>query len=108
MIFSDQERAYRELQAIGYYRLSGYWYPFRKWPKEVGEARPSDFFEGATLDEVLKIYRFDERLRAEVLHAISQIEVAIRFRIGHLLGRRGPFAHNDGTQLDPDWIQKKS
>ncbi|MGP5115084.1 Abi family protein [Corynebacterium casei] len=107
MIFADQERAYRELQAIGYYRLSGYWYPFRKWPEEVGGTRPSDFVEGTTLDEVLEIYRFDERLRAEVLHAISQIEVAIRFRIGHLLGRRGPFAHNDGAQLEPDWIQEK-
>lgn len=48
MIFADQERAYRELQAIGYYRLSGYWYPFRKWPEEVGGTRPSDFVEGTT------------------------------------------------------------
>ncbi|WP_165497091.1 Abi family protein [Rhodococcus sp. ABRD24] len=103
LVFEDREFAYRELQAIGYYRLSGYWYPFRQRPKAPGEQRPSEFVEGATLKEVLEIYRFDERLRIEILHALSHIEVAMRFRIGHLLGRRGPFAHNEAAELDSGW-----
>lgn len=99
----DRGTAYRELQAIGYYRLSGYWYSFRRTSETNTDPRPNEFVEGTTLDEVLEIYRFDERLRVEILHAVSQIEVALRFRIGHLLGRRGPFAHNDPSSLDPAW-----
>ncbi len=104
LIIDDRERAYRELQAIGYYRLSGYWYPFRQRPAKEGEPRPSDFVPGAELAEVIAIYRFDERLRAEVLHALSHIEVAMRFRIGHLLGRRGQFAHHEVATLDQGWV----
>lgn len=101
----DRERAYRELQAIGYYRLSGYWYPFRQRAANEGEPRPSNFVPGSELTEVISIYRFDERLRAEVLHALSHIEVAVRFRVGHLLGRRGQFAHHDVSTLDKGWVR---
>lgn len=107
MVLANREHAYRELQSIGYYRLSGYWYPFRKPTTEPDEPRPSDFIDGTTLDEVLSIYRFDEGLRLEMLRALSRIEVAVRFRIGHLLGRRGPFTHNESTELDPDWTKTK-
>lgn len=101
----DSDRAYRELQAIGYYRLSGYWYPFRQHATEDDAPRPSEFTPGAELVEVLAIYRFDERLRTEVLYALSHIEVAMRFRVGHLLGRRGQFTHLETTALDPGWVQ---
>jgi abortive infection bacteriophage resistance protein len=103
LLFNDRNRAQRELQAIGYYRLSGYWYPFRRPAFLKGAVRPSEFVEGATLDEVLAIYRFDERLRVELMYALSQIEVAMRFRIG----RRGPFAHNDPKALDSGWSRVK-
>jgi len=103
LVFDDRELAYRELQAIGYYRLSGYWYPFRQKSEDPQKPRPSKFVEGATLQEVLEIYRFDERLRVEILHALSHIEVALRFQIGHLLGRRGPFTHNNAAELDSSW-----
>lgn len=105
MVIDDREQAYRELQAIGYYRLSGYWYPMRKHGSIEGGARPSEFVSGAELAEVLAVYRFDERLRTEVLYALSHIEVALRFRIGHLLGRRGAFAHTDADSLDQKWLR---
>lgn len=106
--FDDRDEAHRELQSIGYYRLSGYWYPYRKPAPASGEQRPSEFIEGASLSKVLEIYRFDARLRIEILHAISLIEVALRFSVGHTLGQRGPFAHYDATLLDPDWSQPKN
>lgn len=105
LVVDDSEQAYRELQAIGYYRLSGYWYPFRRHAEESDASRPSEFVPGATLAEVLDIYRFDERLRAEVLYALSHVEVAMRFRVGHLLGRRGPFTHLGAATLDQGWVQ---
>lgn len=102
----DSERALRSLRAIGYYRLSGYWYPFRAPSKAAADPRPSQFVGGTTLDQVLEIYRFDERLRAELLRAISRIEIALRFWVGHRLGKRGPFAHMDPTQLDRVWAEE--
>lgn len=30
MLVADQEKAINYLEGIGYYRLSAYWYPFRK------------------------------------------------------------------------------
>jgi abortive infection bacteriophage resistance protein len=35
--------------------------------------------------------------------AIAKVEVNLRFRIGHALGKYGPFAHCDPTNLDPTW-----
>lgn len=43
MIFSDldREQAQKKLANVGYYRLSGYWYPFR----ELKIPQPSDKLE---------------------------------------------------------------
>lgn len=107
MTVSDNEAGIRKLQAIGYYRLSGYWYPFRLKPEVKDAPRPSAFQPGTTLDEVLETYHFDERLRVEMLQAIARIEVSLRFWVGHQLGKRGPFAHTETSQLDPTWSAKQ-
>ncbi|WP_167738558.1 Abi family protein [Cryobacterium psychrotolerans] len=108
MSVSDNEAGIRKLQAIGYYRLSGYWYPFRLMPEAHEGPRPSAFAPGTTLDDVLEIYHFDERLRVEMLQAIARIEVSLRFWVGHRLGKRGPFAHTEASELDPIWREEKS
>lgn len=105
MEVKDRSRAIELLRAIGYYRLSGYWYPFRERPVVQGEPRPSEFVSGTSLDEVMEMYNFDERLRSSLLRAIAKIEIAVRFSVGHVLGKRGPFAHMDPTQLDPSWVK---
>lgn len=59
------------LRETGYFRLSGYWYPFldptRLW-----------FNPGTTIDEVWRRYTFDRRLRVLVFDAIERIEVFVR------------------------------
>lgn len=60
----DRAKAVAALKSIGYYRLSAYTYPLRK-PGAEARTRSSDFVEGATLDEVLHLYSFDEKLRTE-------------------------------------------
>lgn len=107
MSFRDKEEAFRKLQSIGYYRLSGYWYPFRL-PKTGKGPRPSDFVQGTSFEEVLEIYNFDSRLRAAIFHAISPIEIAIRARIGYSLGQQGAFAHTNPSLLDSKWSEPKS
>lgn len=85
------------LRQIGYYRLSGYSYFYKEPP-------PADNFKaGTTLSQVKSLYDFDERLRSVLLEGISQIEVALRFHIGHRLGRRDTFAHFFSTELDENF-----
>ena len=37
LVISDEDKAVRYLESIGYYRLSAYMYPFLKVPKEITE-----------------------------------------------------------------------
>lgn len=60
MIIDDNEVARHALERIGYYRLSGYSYPFRKHaPNDTTEWRSDQFMEGTKFDQVLKLYEFD-------------------------------------------------
>ncbi|PMC61916.1 hypothetical protein CJ204_08185 [Corynebacterium xerosis] len=103
LAFPDRETLAGVLERVGYYRLSGYWYEFRQFPKVEGEPRPSDFRDGACLDEILEIYEFDERLRSLLALALSRIEVAVRSRVGHVLGKRHRFAHFEAVHLNESW-----
>lgn len=94
-------RAASVLQAVGYYRLTGYLYPFREsepYVDDEGRARVrvlSDYRAGTTLRHAEDIIDFDRRLRLMVMDGVERIEVAVRMRIGHVLGRRSPFAYED-------------
>jgi abortive infection bacteriophage resistance protein len=48
----------------------------------------------------MRVYEFDRELRSMMLDALEIAEVALRFEIGHTLGRRSAFAHRDPTCLD--------
>jgi abortive infection bacteriophage resistance protein len=109
LIVTDRTKALEYLQRIGYYRLSGYWYPFRQRSGPVvvldhqgrKPARPGkvetlalDHFKpGATFQAAVALYVFDKQLRLLVLDALERIEVALRVDIAHTLGRLDPFAH---------------
>ena len=61
LIIEDDGFALSQLRTISYYRLSAYWYPFRKI--EQGGAIADDFEEKTHFDEVMTLYEFDRRLR---------------------------------------------
>jgi abortive infection bacteriophage resistance protein len=101
----DDGRAHRCLATIGYYRLSGYYYPYRK-PGTGGGSRRSDEFEpGTTLDQVLALYEFDRQLKLLVLDAVERVEIMIRVKVGYVLGMRGAFAHLDSGCLDGNFTK---
>ncbi|UGT48860.1 Abi family protein [Nocardia asteroides] len=95
--------------AIGYYRLSGYWYIFREHAADYGPIREHDalrgdfFVDGTTFDQVVDLYEFDRRLRLIVLDGIERVEVALRMRLGYVLGETGAFAHLDPAALEPSF-----
>lgn len=90
-----------EFRRIGYYRLSGYWYSFRKINPDTGE-RSDDFIDGIRFADVMKLYNYDDRLRSVLFSALSKIEVAFRVKICYVLGKRDPLAYLKPTMLKED------
>lgn len=98
MAVGSVEDATRWLSVVGYYRLSGYWYPYRIWQKDA--PRLDQFYPDATFERVTALYVFDRRLKLLVIDALERIEIAMRVKVGYTLGRRSPFAHEEARHLD--------
>lgn len=93
----DHPQAVKWLGMIGYYRLSGYWYPYRLL---VDGARTDQFLSATTLEQVVALYDFDRKLKLLMLDALERIEIGMRCRVGYTLGLRGAYAHLDPASFD--------
>ena len=72
LIIGNHDKAVDTLRYVNYYRLSGYWYPFRQFDSKTG--KPTDVFqEGATFEHVLDLYKFDEELRCVIFSELSTL-----------------------------------
>ena len=71
----DRDLLVARLSVVNYYRLSGYWHPF----KGTGD----QFQPGTSFDEVWNRYAFDRRLRLLAIDAIERVEVAVRARLAY-------------------------
>jgi abortive infection bacteriophage resistance protein len=107
---TDDIAAVNYLRRVGYYRLSGYLYPFRKQvhrPNNPSSPKREDGFVPETkfLDAV-NLYIFDKKLRLLILDAIERIEVAIRVDIAYLLGAKNTFAQTVPDLLHGNFTKK--
>ncbi|MDM8086226.1 Abi family protein [Cellulomonas cellasea] len=99
------------LSAIGYYRLTGYLYPLRSSEQQVGEDGRlrtrvvSGYRPGASIDHIAQVIDFDRDLRMLVMEGVERIEVALRMRVGYVLGRRSAFAHLDAEVFLPKFVE---
>lgn len=110
MIFTDPASALNQLASISYYRLSGYWFPFRvrnEFGNVTSQFEPETYF-----DSVIELYEFDRKLRVLVLDAIERVEVAIRTQFTYHIGHTyGAFGHANAQNFHPgfnhrSWLQK--
>ena len=84
---ADKAILISRLQAVNYYRLSAYLYPFR-------QVSGDNFKEDTTLDIVWRHYTFDRQLRILVMDSIERIEVAVRTQLAYYFSHRhGPFSY---------------
>jgi abortive infection bacteriophage resistance protein len=97
MIISDDALARAYLGKIGYYRLSGYWYPYRQSPAS------DDFQTGTKFSEIVDLYVFDKKIRLLMMDVIERIEIALRVQITLQLGKYGRHAHRDPSILHPNF-----
>jgi len=82
----DRSLIVQRLAAVNYYRLSGYWYPFR--------SSDDTFRPGTCFDDVWTRYVFDRHLRLLVMDAIGHIEIAVKTHVAyHHSHTFGPFAY---------------
>lgn len=102
MDVGDPEQAIERLRSVNYYRMSGYWYPFRQFDSTEG-ARRDEFFPGTTLSDVVQLYEFDARLRAATFAALAPVELRVRALLGHHLGDVDEVAH-----LRPDLLSARA
>jgi abortive infection bacteriophage resistance protein len=100
LLVTDRASAISYLDRVGYYRLSGYWYPFRENMPGKVNGKKDTFIEGTHFSNALNLYVFDKKLRLIVLDALERIEIAIRVDIAHRLGERDTFAHVNAQWFD--------
>ena len=99
MQISDSTKAKDILQRVGYYRLSGYSYPFRD--KNSDDSLKDHFVSDTHLSDIFDLYVFDKRLRLLSLDALERIEVTMRVNVSYELGKLNRKAH-----IEPDCFNK--
>ncbi|WP_037585713.1 Abi family protein [Stenoxybacter acetivorans] len=110
LLVGNRAKALDYLQRIGYYRLSGYWYPFRQFAADSTPEHPKRshvFFSGNRFEDVVNLYVFDKKLRLLALDALERIEMAVRVDIAHLLGEKCPNAHEKPEYLHKNFTRKQ-
>ncbi|MCX7134973.1 Abi family protein [Aeromonas sp.] len=108
MIMGDPLRAQRKLTQVGYYRLSGYFYPSRRYALdlETGHRTVHSTFRANTkFNDVFEYYLMDKKMRTLLLDAIERIEVYFRTIISHEIGRISPLAHLDAKQFSKESLR---
>ena len=109
----DDDVAARDyLARLGYYRLSGYWYPLRQInvAASVEAKKPirTDIFApGSHFQKVVALYVFDKKLRLLALDALERIEMAVRVDVAHVLGQRDPLGHLKPEHLHGNFTKKR-
>lgn len=108
---ADEKKALGYLRTIGYYRLSGYLYPFRQFDPKNPKNRLDSFIPNSSFEDVKKLYMFDKRLRQLALDALERIEIALRVNIAYTLGEHHPLAHKDARYFAPgfnhaEWLER--
>ncbi len=108
----DPVTALDYLERLGYYRLSGYWYPLREIDKVESMARgkpvrQDSFDPNSRFEDVVQLYVFDKKLRLLALDALERIEMAVRVDVAYLLGQRDPLAHKKPECLHGNFAKRK-
>lgn len=92
----DRREAERWLTVVGYYRLSGYWYPYRRLE---AHGRSDAFIDGTRFEDVAALYEFDRKLRTLLFDGLERVEVALRSALSRHLATLGAVAYLDSSHF---------
>jgi abortive infection bacteriophage resistance protein len=89
LIIKDEEIARYYLASIGYYRLSGYWWPM------LADKTNHIFKPNSTFENIIAIYNFDKELRLILFDVIESIEIDFRTKL----------IYNLSLEISPWWFE---
>lgn len=94
LIINDERLARYYLETVGYYRLSGYWWPM------LADKTERIFKSNSIFENVIAIYNFDKELRILLFDIIETIEIAFRTKmIYHLSIELSPWWFEDSNNF---------
>lgn len=92
-LIADRSELIQKLAQVSYYRLSGYWFPYRNYPED-------DFKPNTQFSDIWTRYAFDRRLRFHLLDGIERIEVFLRSRLVYEFTKHhGAFGYIDAKNF---------
>ncbi len=97
---ADDAKAIECLRRNGYYRLSAYWYPFRKITPASVPRRTNIFLPDSHFEDAIALYIFDKEFKLLLLDAIERVEIAVRVDLALRLGARDSFFHTKPQLLN--------
>ena len=111
LLVDNDDAVLNYLARIGYYCLSGYWYPLRAIDAAASAqrqrpVRSDQFVPDSHFEDVVRLYVFDKKLRMLALDALERIEMAVRVDVAHLLGQKNPCAHEEPDCLHGNFAKK--
>ncbi|AIA47168.1 Abi family protein [Serratia sp. IR-2025] len=110
MDIPDRNHAMKKISQVGYYRLSGFWYPCRIphiTPEQV-RTRLDQVRPGTSFRAVYDLYLFDKKLRLLMMDALERIEVYVRSVIAHEIGELSPLSYLDDAIINPKHLKPRS
>lgn len=109
MTVSDSKRAERKISQVGYYRLSGFWYPCREIDtiknKYNKPKRLNNFLPNTDFDQIFQLYTLDKKLRLLLLDAIERIEINLKTVLAHELGKVDGLAYQSSKFINPTQLK---
>ena len=89
LLINDISIAEAYLKDVGYYRLSGYWWPM------LADRSTRIFKPNSTFENIIAIYNFDRELRLLIFDIIEKIEIAFRTKL----------IYHASLELSPWWFE---
>lgn len=103
LVIGDVNKASDTLGRINYFRFRGYLYPYLDLVNIPAAPAPKRFQAGATFEQALEIYSFDEGLKRLIFNLLPDIEVALRTVLDATMCQS---AGHGFWYLDPVWFKK--
>lgn len=79
MLFHDENQAKHHLLNLNYYRLSGYWLPFKQ--------SDDSFKKNVYFEDIINIYFFDSGLKALLYQTLETIEISAKTKFAYYLSQ---------------------
>lgn len=105
----DRPHAIKKISQVGYYRLSGFWYPCRipQITPENIRTRLDQVRPGTNFRDVYDLYLFDKNLRLLMMNALERVEVYVRSVIAHEIGKISPLGYLDDAMINPKHLKPR-